>query len=67
MDDFKDRIEKVEDSLAFNERHQDEISEQLIKAYQAIEKLSARIESLEARLGAVEAPLEDPGDEVPGS
>ena len=49
-----DRLGKAEDRAHFNEHTIDQLSEQLIKAYRAIEKLNARIDHLEHRLKGVE-------------
>lgn len=54
MDDFKDRIEKVEETLSFNEHTQDQLSEQLASAFKTIELLNKRLLTLERRLSAVE-------------
>ena len=54
VDDFKDRIEKVEETLSFNEHNQDQLSEQLASAFKTLELLNQRLLTLERRLTSVE-------------
>jgi uncharacterized coiled-coil protein SlyX len=60
MEDLRQRIERLEDSLAFTEREKEQLSEQLLKAYEQIQRLARRLDALEGRLGSIEQGGEDP-------
>lgn len=63
MDHLAKRIERLEEQHAFSEHTADQLSAELIRAYHAIERLTARLESLERRLTALD--IEAPGNEPP--
>lgn len=69
MDEIKPRIDKLEESHAFNEHESERLSEELRFAFERIAKLEKRIASLDERLvrlaDAVEDTDHDPADEIP--
>lgn len=56
MDDLNKRIERLEDAQAFGDHAKDQLSEQLLRAYEQITRLTRRLEALERRLGSLEEP-----------
>jgi len=50
MSNLQPRIEKLEESHAFNERTSEQLSDELRAAYKRIESLERRLEKLDGRL-----------------
>jgi uncharacterized coiled-coil protein SlyX len=69
MDEIKPRIEKLEESHAFNEHESERLSEELRLAFDRIAGLEKRLASLDERLvrlaDSIEEPERDPADDVP--
>lgn len=59
MDELHKRIEKVEESVAFGEHTADQLSRELLRAFQTIERLESRLRSLEARLESLHAAADE--------
>lgn len=57
-EDTRGRLERLEESHAFAERHAEQLSNQLIEAYERIEQLEKRLRDLERRLTALNEPDE---------
>ena len=57
-EETRSRLERLEESHAFAERHAEELSKQLIEAYERIETLEKRLRDLERRLTALNEPDE---------
>jgi len=50
----KDRIENIESALAFEQHTQEQLSEQLIRAFETLDRLERRLGALEGRLSSLE-------------
>lgn len=55
VDHLDKRVERLEEKHAFAERTAEELSTELVRAYEKIERLTARLGALEKRLGAIES------------
>lgn len=53
MNDFDQRIQRLEEKHAFTERTAEELSAELARAYEQIDRLVRRMEALEKRLVAI--------------
>ncbi len=53
MNDFDQRIQRLEEKHAFTERTAEELSAELARAYEQIDRLVRRMEALEKRLVAM--------------
>lgn len=60
VEELSKRIERLEEKHAFAEHTADQVSIELIRAYEAIERLTSRLESLERRLAALDRAETDP-------
>lgn len=62
MDQLDKRIDRLEEMHAFTERTAEELSAELVRAYEKIERLATRLAALEKRLGSIESspnPIEE--------
>ena len=67
MNESRDRIEKLESALAFEQHTQEQLSEQLIRAFEILDRLERRLGALEGRLSALEeVELEGEEEDEPG-
>lgn len=65
MNDIDKRISKLEESHSFAEHTTDQLSQQLVRAHELIDRLTARIGALESRIKSLElsgAHGEGPGE-----
>lgn len=53
MDEVNRRIERLEEGQAFADRTSEQLSEELVRAFEAIERLMRRIDGLERRLASL--------------
>jgi uncharacterized coiled-coil protein SlyX len=54
-----ERVVRLEEKHAFAERTSEELSAELVRAYEQIERLAKRLAILEARLGTLDADGQD--------
>ncbi|MBL8746577.1 MAG: SlyX family protein [Phycisphaerae bacterium] len=62
MDEISRRVERLEVGHAFAERTADQLSAELLRAYEQIARLTTRLEALERRLGEIESGPEETGE-----
>ena len=56
------RVERLEEKNAYAEHAADQLSSELLRAYEQIERLMTRLEALERRLGMIEEGAEQIGE-----
>lgn len=54
MNDIEKRVDKLEETHSFSEHTTDQLHEQLVRAHDLIDRLSARLVALEGRLNSLE-------------
>ncbi|MDX2116174.1 MAG: SlyX family protein [Planctomycetota bacterium] len=69
MDELRERLLKLEEAQAFAEHSADQVSAELLRAFEQIERLARRLDRLEQRIVELaeqedpEAPAPDPLDD----